>query len=89
MGAPRRGTGHRILGSLCPDSEEMQRECMRENASYKQCKEAMNPDRKIRMGFQEEGLREKRYQGHYGALGEMCEGRFIFSWRQRGKGPIP
>lgn len=69
MGAPRRGTGHRILGSLCTDSEEMQRECMWENASYKQCKEAMNPFRKIRMGFQE-GLKEKMYQGHYGALGE-------------------
>ena len=34
VGAPRRGTSHRILGSLCPDSEEMQRECMWENASY-------------------------------------------------------
>lgn len=43
---------------------------MWENASYKQCKEAMNTDRKIRMGFQEEGLREKRFQGHYRALGE-------------------
>ena len=41
---------------------------MWENASYKQCKEAMNPFRKIRMGFQE-GLREKMYQGHYGDLG--------------------
>lgn len=40
------------------------------NASYKQCKEAMNPDRKTRKGFWEE-LREKRDRGHCRSFGDV------------------
>lgn len=65
----------------------MQRECCG-NASYEQCKEAMNLDRKIRKGFREEGLREKGDWGHCRAFGVQRSSELL-GWDVGGEIHLP